>query len=354
VKLAIIKPDHLGDLVLSSPAIRAMGAQYPDTTLFVASRSLALARALFPRITLRPLDFPHLAKHADGLQTAIDFRAFDAVAILRRDGIISPGWASLRMERFVMYEDSHGVHQTILDYGVAREFVPPYEIDALFHGERADGIAAKAAADPLKVGLSIGSGFYANTWPLVHWIELGRALRRQGREVTIVHGPADTAQAAILIDSIKGARALAGGSDFGAFFDQVGELDLVVASDGGTAHLCSVAAPILSIFGPSPVRRYAPIGSWNRALTQLLSCSPCCQYAERLVNGCLSVECMAGITPGDVLSAMTDRVRPDQVGKDTHPRPGLTLVKGPSATQRAEALEAREYEMRLWNAGAKA
>jgi len=46
--IAILKPDHLGDLVLSVPAIRAVRARYRNITLFVASSSRPLAGFLFP------------------------------------------------------------------------------------------------------------------------------------------------------------------------------------------------------------------------------------------------------------------------------------------------------------------
>lgn len=48
-KIAIVKPDHFGDLVLSRAAIRAVLASYPDAAVFVASRNLPLARFLFGR-----------------------------------------------------------------------------------------------------------------------------------------------------------------------------------------------------------------------------------------------------------------------------------------------------------------
>ncbi len=350
MKLAIVKPDHLGDVVLSSPAIRALAARYSDLTLFVASRCHSLATALFPGIKIEILDLAHLSKETQNLQALPDFSTFDAVALLRRDHVITPQWAFLRMPRFAMFEDSHAWHQTILDYGVAREFAPPYDIDAMFYGEHAERVAAKASAEPSNVGLSIGSGFYANSWPAVRWIELGRALRRQGRDVAVVHGPAEATLAKIIAQEIQGARTLRGGGDFRSFFDEVDRLDLVIASDGGTAHLCSMTTPILSIFGPSPVRRYAPTGQWNRVLTQMLSCSPCCQYAERLVNGCLSVECMSGVLAEDVLTVMDDRVQAGQAGCEIVVREGLRLIKGPSWLNRAPGILARDFEFELWRA----
>ena len=64
--IAILKPDHLGDLVLSVPAIRAVRARYRNITLFVASSSRPLAGFLFPDIEdIRSADLPHLARNGE-------------------------------------------------------------------------------------------------------------------------------------------------------------------------------------------------------------------------------------------------------------------------------------------------
>ena len=88
---------------------------------------------------------------------------------------------------------------------------------------------------------------------------------------------------------------VAGDGDIATFAQEAAQMDWFVASDGGTAHLCGLFAPVTSIFGPSPFRRYAPYGRWNCLLTQELNCSPCCQWTAKLVNGCLSTECMVNI-----------------------------------------------------------
>ena len=346
MKLAVLKPDHLGDLVLSSPAIRAMAAAHPDLVLFVASGSLALARALFPALALEAFDLPHLTRGASPAADLPDLKRFDAVAMLRRDGVLTPEWARLRTRRFAMSADGHDLHQSLLDYGVAREFAAPYDIDALYYGQRAPDVARRAGAPPQRVGLAIGSGFHANTWPLVRWIELGRRLRARGLEVTVVQGPGEAAAGAVLRSQVRGAGLLSCGDDFDRLFGAVSALDLVIASDGGSAHLCATAAPMISIFGPSPLRRYAPLGPWNRALSQELSCAPCLQYDARLVNGCLSVECMAAITAQDVLAAMD---APFAAGATSVLRPGLTLFDAPSQIGRREALDALEFEHALWS-----
>ena len=258
MRLAVVKPDHLGDLVLASAAVRAVAGAHPDLTLFVSSRSRALAGWLFPELEVYTLDLPHLAK-ADAEDAApCDLSGYDAVAFLRRDGVMTPQWADLRTRRHAMFVEDHDTHQSLLDYGVVREFAPAYDIDAHFFPDSGASVAEKAQRSPRRVGLSIGSGFYTNAWPLLRWVELAKALARRGIEVWVVCGPAETGVARVLLDAAGLARdrLILGRADFAAFSAAVDELDLVVGSDGGTAHLCSLTTPVLSIFG---VQSRAPL-----------------------------------------------------------------------------------------------
>ena len=352
MKLAILKPDHLGDLVLSSPAIRAMTQAVPDATLFVASRCLALAKWLFPGVATQTLNLPHLTKHSAEAQAYPDLSGFDVV-LLRNDGVLGPDWIELRARSFVTYRNDNAIHQTLLDYGAARAVSPPYDIDGAFFGGGEARLLQKAGRRPHKVGLSIGSGFYTNVWPLVHWIALAQRLGRAGHEVYVVCGPAEAELGRLLLRRAGAPprHLIEGGDDYAVLLEQVDEMDLVIASDGGTAHLCSLTTPVLSIFGSSPLYRYAPFGRANRLLTQELTCSPCVQFGERLVNGCLSVECMAAVTPEDVLLAMARTPRTDSPAPSVETlRHGLRMYTGLSHMGRAAQIKARDAEVLRWSA----
>jgi hypothetical protein len=326
-----------------------MAREHPNLTLFVASKTLKLARHLFPGVELRTMDLPHLLKSGGRVEVP-DLSGYDLVLFLRRDGVITPEWARVRTRDFVMPEESHAHHQSILDYSVASEVVPDYDMDALYYGERLHSVRAKALSRPAKVGFSIGSGFFTNAWPLTRWIEAGRMLQAEGREVFIVGGPAEVATSEFLFRKLGLNRSnlIIGGSDFGALYGELDQLDLVIASDGGTAHLCSVSTPIISLFGSSPINRYAPFGRWNRTISLRLPCSPCCQYARREANGCLSVECLSEIDSEDVQAAMayTMNARPRSYSLDLGR--GRTLFIGLSHLGQTRKMAERRLEADSW------
>lgn len=321
--VAIVKPDHIGDLVLAVPAVRAVAAAHPGTTLFVASKNRRLAQYLFPDLEIRTIDLPHLVKDGAGAAEP-DLGGFDLVVLLRADQVLDEGWARLRTRVCVLPHESLQDHQTLIDYSVVYGTSGAYDIDALFFGARHAGIVARAAAVPRRVGLSLGSGFHANAWPLTRWIRLAREVLEAADEVVLLGGPAEAAKAEAVVARL-GAPArlssLAGRLDPTDVVRRCEELDLVVASDGGTGHLCSLSSPVLSLFGPSPFRRYAPFGRTNRVLTRDLPCSPCCQYTTHLVNGCFTTECLGRIDVPHVRKAMRMPVA-------AHSRPRAAPLEG--------------------------
>jgi len=74
----------------------------------------------------------------------------------------------------------------------------------------------------------------------------------------------------------------------GDFLDALAGIDLVVAAYCGTANLCSLRKTIVSVFGSSPWRRYAPFGADNALPTRYEPCTPV-QFSTIEVNGRMGV-----------------------------------------------------------------
>jgi heptosyltransferase-2 len=243
-----------------------------------------------------------------------------------------------------MPADTNDLHQSVIDYSVVRGLRAAYDLDEMQLGASAKELQRKARLRPRKIGFSIGSGFHANAWPVAKWVDLARELLEKCDEITILCGLPDLPIAKAIAAALGNPRKLGleiGSSDFASFVSRVAELDVVIATDGGTAHLCSLGAPILSICGPSPYRRYSPFGLHNRLITRDMSCSPCCQYAAHLANSCLSNECMIGISPDAVAAVALRPARTLKAGI-VSVRGGFTLVQGTSHLDREEIFDAFE------------
>jgi len=310
MKIAIVKPDHLGDFIIAIPAIRGLLARQHELTLYIASGTIPLARHHFPQLEIVPLDLPHLhrklagSKWTEAYRALGTLRAFDVVLFLRCDGFLTPQNFSEWTDYALFIEDRPGRHQSQLEQSAVIPVSGVYDIDEIFFGEQCPTFPRT----PQAVVFAIGTGFPFKKWSPLNWAELGQTLRRCGTKVEILVGPSEIWEGGMIARAIgldSKNNVFVGGNDFRALEQWLTGFDLVVAVDGGSAHLCSTVKPILTVFGPSPAARFAPIGASNRIVTRELICSPCVGFDARALNACMSRECMYGLHACDVLNALT-------------------------------------------------
>src|SRR5262249_29615538 len=92
-RVGILKPDHLGDLVLSAPAIAALQRRFGELVLLCPPHNASLAGHLFPGIAARPSLMPHLDKSwsldlAAWKAPISLFEDLDFLVCLRWDGFV--------------------------------------------------------------------------------------------------------------------------------------------------------------------------------------------------------------------------------------------------------------------------
>src|SRR5439155_10216318 len=122
-----------------------------------------------------------------------------------------------------------------------------------------------------------------------------------GTEVILVGGPAEAGRLLLLRQALQQSlgyqpRSIAGSDDFQITLERLAdEVDLVIATDSGTAHLAALVRPVVSLFGGSPWRRFAPLGEFNMVLCRRYWCSPCIQFNRAVVNTCHTQECLSNL-----------------------------------------------------------
>jgi heptosyltransferase-2 len=92
--------------------------------------------------------------------------------------------------------------------------------------------------------------------------------------------------------------------ELGAVLEQC---DVLIANDGGVAHLAAaVGTPVVAVFGPSNDRAWRPLGSTVVAAD--LPCRPCLYrgFETGLRNGCGTRQCMQLVAARDVARATED------------------------------------------------
>jgi heptosyltransferase-2 len=307
VRVGILKPDHLGDFILAAPAIASLQRRFERLTLFCHPKNLALAAHLFPRVAARPLYLPHLDKDrqsATGMQAGLRMirDEVDLLVCLRWDGQIERLLSIPQIEYHAPGTIVDDVHVTAEHRLLLVPFTGPYDILKSYTYPHCPPVE-KRPTELGSVGLCISAGFHLNAWPLCNWLGLAQCLKRADVQVVLIGGPGEVRRLHALAEACEDALAyrpalIVGTNDFGATLQELhSRVDLVVATDSGTAHLASLVKPIVSLFGGSPWRRFAPLGRFNAILSRHYPCSPCQQFNRTSANLCYTQECLTNLTP---------------------------------------------------------
>lgn len=348
-RVLVIKPDHLGDLLLATPALAALRQALP------AARIVGLvgpwARLVWegsPDLdALHELPFP-------GFERAAPPRGGLArlAALLRPYLLLARYAALLRRERYdaaLILRDDHwwgaalaalaGIPRRV---GHAHPLCAPLLTDALPYAPRehvsrqalaaAARLAGPAGEPPLRLGpapadaawaagwlaanlapgerlvvIHPGTGGPTKHWPEERWPAVADALAAlPGVRLLLTGGPGEAALARrIGAGMARPHLSLAGQTSLGQLAALLGRAALVLGVDSGPLHVAvSQGAPTIHLYGPSDHERFGPWGdpARNRVLRAGLFCSPCGVFAA-CPRGTAGPECMARIPPEDVLAA---------------------------------------------------
>jgi len=336
-KIALILPNHLGDVVMATPALRALHHGRPDAEIHAVirpelapilaggawihriwthavyasgnpvrrlARRLALSRELVRElgrldcVIVLPNSFssalwafatraPRRLGYARGGRARL---LTDTLPPPREEGSVIP----MAMERYYLGLVRHlGCPERGAEVELFTDEVSLRERDALFLRH---GIDAKR---PL-VCFAPGAGFGpSKIWPLRYVAELARKLLDEELQVALVHAPGEEQLAdEILRLTGPGPANLGGaGMSLGLLKAILARASLLICNDAGARHIAAAfRVPALVIMGPTDLR-YTNL---NLGLTRILradvECAPChlkvCPIDHR---------CMTRVEPSRVL-----------------------------------------------------
>jgi ADP-heptose:LPS heptosyltransferase len=279
-----IRPRNLGDVVLVTPALRALRRGHPNAELHVVTDPpyAALVGAL-PGVTqVWPLERTGGgtlrltgALRARRFAWAVDFFGNPRTAVIAaRSGAAQTAGYDLR-GRGRAYRVR--VARTQQDASGRREYAAATHVRlALAAGGVADGTdpritlpeAARATAaerllglvrDPGRaIGLVAAGSWPTKTWPIGHAARLARGLLAEGREVLLLDGPGEEGVTASLAALVPGLAVLPR-CDVLELAAVIGRLGAVVGTDSGPRHLAvALGVPTYSWFGPTHPDNWTP------------------------------------------------------------------------------------------------
>lgn len=354
-RLLVVKLATLGDVLLATPALRALRATFPSPQTHIgvlttpaSAPALRGLDSLDSLLTFDKYAFDQLSGALGRLPAALGLGAelraggWDTLVLLHHlttpFGIAKYAALSLASgaRRRVGLDNGRG-GWFLTDAAVDRGFGWRHEVDYMLDvvgvlGARHPGIprlelaigsndVAWAAARWHELGaapavlLVPGSGAFsrARRWAPERFAEVGRALEhRHGLRPLVLAGLQAEEQA--LAERVAMAIGPGAGSvppaptpqALGAFIRQC---RLLVANDSGPVHVASaVGTPVVAIFGPSNDqmwRPYPPSDPAHQVVREQLACTPCIHRGHSFgtPQGCAARTCLASLEVPRVLAA---------------------------------------------------
>lgn len=342
-RVAVLRLDHLGDLLHALPALRRLRRALPHASLdlwtgpwgaglaalFADAGAVRVAEApWFGRPRREGWPWPEIRALADGLRSGAYGAAFELRGELRhllalaRSGVPVRAGQAVTAGGFLLTHPARfisGLHEqdqslSLLDQAgvpAAAQGSEPYLRIPAPARERARALARQLKLGPSPLLVQAASGTQAKRWPAESWAAVLRGLPR-GLPVALL-GSEDEASEMRAIARAAGrpVAVAAGRLDLAALAALLGTARLLLSVDSGPAHLAAVqGTPVLSLFsGTNEPARWAPRGPRVRVLRAGgFPCAPC-----ELTDCPYSNACMRAISPREVLdaaAAMLAQARP--------------------------------------------
>ncbi len=347
-RLLILQPDHLGDVLFTTPALRLLRRALPSARIEIVVGPWS-RRVLFGNPNLDQIhsfQYPWFDRQRSSplqrlirlgrLAWLIRRRRPDVVLIMRPDfwwGALAAWLAGAPaivghrnfQTRGLLTQAPTGqptaTHIADLDMSLAA-FVAradPVERRRLdFHITDEDRIQAKHLLDDSDltegrlVVVHVGAGAKVKRWPADYFARVSDKLAANHQaQIVLTAGPDETKIAGEVAASMnRPATNLAGKTSLGSLAAILELASLAIGADSGPLNLAvALGTPSLHLFGPASAARYGPYGEPGRhiVIKSPVACSPCGRLD--IPESVLVIhDCVRAISPEQVLAAADELI----------------------------------------------
>jgi len=282
-RIAIFQALNLGDLLCTTPALRAIRSRFPSAEISFIGRPWAedlISRLPAIDFFLPFPGFPGIAESPTAAQTGGDWPPFDLAIQMHGSGTVSNGFvAALGAGQSAGFGPPGDDRlTTVLDW-IESEPEPlrwlrvadaigasPVGLHIEFPVTLAEWVRAATLIGPPDkrptIGLHTGASDPRRRWPLGSFARLGDQLAERCDARIVLTGSEHEGPATASVRRSMTAPAidLAGMTDLGEFAAVISALDLLVTNDTGASHVAAATnTPSIVLFGPTLPARWAPL-----------------------------------------------------------------------------------------------
>lgn len=335
----VMQPDHLGDILLSQPAVTLLRERLPDDRLVavVGPWSSEIAGMAWPVDDIVEVPYPGFSRLPAGApwepyqlllserERLLSLCARQAI-VLRPDawwaswlgrmiapqviGATDPRVASFATSTIAVRSDAHAVARA---YAIAAGAVG-LEDDTTDWSRRPLSVAVPQSGTSIARLVNLhgisspfaiihpGAGAAVKEWPEHRWRVVATALVANGLSVVVSGSRAERKMAERIVAGIDGAVSVAGETDLQTLAALMTSASIVLGSDSGPLHLAvATGVPTVHLFGPSDPARYGPWGDpgRHRVIRAGWTCPRCGDLSPERPRGC---GCMLAIQPNRVIA----------------------------------------------------
>lgn len=344
--ILVIRLSSLGDVLMSIPAVKAIGDHFPEARITWLAEGSVADFLVYQRFIHRVIAFPRKAL-VQGLKKG---------RILEAKREMSRFLDILRDTDYDIVIDFHGIAKSVFfslvargthRIGFGRMFAK--EMSHLFYGKTIEGADKKmhkvdrnmlmaqhlGFAGPVPVvHLDVpddaeayvdqfiqsidgprpfivvnpfsSKGTEFKRWPVERYAELiSRITRGLDALTVILWGPDEEREARKLRDMTPGTAVLACPTTVPQLFALIRRAVLYIGGDTGVMHLAAAAhTPVVAIFGPTDVRINGPYGPDHKVVRRdVVICSPCKN------KKCDERRCLTGIAVDEIFEQVSSGYR---------------------------------------------
>lgn len=319
-KILLIRLSSLGDIVLTTPAIRAVRANFPNAyiAMLVAKQSADILREN-PYLN-EIITFDRLAKDKDTgemrrvvclLRERKFTLAIDLQRKFRTEILMYFSGATERVGKgrlcTVRVSEQGNKHATAHYFDILHAVGIPAADQKLelflAESERRDAVqrlkAAGSVAGKLKVGLFPGAGWKLREWMPERFAAIGDRLVEHFNADVLIFGGQQESELVQKVANLMEMPAIpfAGNLQMRQLAACIEQCDLFLTNDTGPMHIAAgVGTRTVSLFGPGNHIRFQPLGVEHQIIRHDVPCSPCKQFTDK----CKDNICMKGIGVDEV------------------------------------------------------
>lgn len=295
LSLLVLRPDRLGDFILSAPALRELldkTGNDIDLTIVTGERNRTIAHFLFPRARLWTFPKFFLSRLVlfmrlwlGRFDLVVDFHSFPFSTTSALMALLSGSPCRVGFWDTGKYGE---LSRKIFNWGVPPPPLDLHErekslrlVKRLHAGAKmsrsfpvpAIPVSVRARVESFYAALNLKKGERViglhptlqkvdNRWQQENYFELVRKFRKaRGFKLVIVHGRGEGEELARFLEGLGEKGNVFVLPEDGVLFilEACKKLDLFVGNDSGLAHLAALVTRVLVIFGPSEPSRWSPL-----------------------------------------------------------------------------------------------